>query len=329
VHDWQIETVRGRITDALADELRAFWAREAGFSGAAAEDRLAEVTCVLRDGGELAGVCSVYPAAVPLVADRRFWVFRSLLPGAAEEQWQAMARATFAVLDSDHVPGPDAPEGLCLLADAEQRRRHPEAEWSEPRMVHAGFLADGRQVRIGYFHSEVSSMSPSGSPGSDPITPFTLVRFADQDLVGESEVLELWTREAGLPAEEARRRLGELLFVGVDGSRVAGISTVYLARQSQLQADLWHFRTFTAAAYRRTNVAISLVIATREYLQQRHISGEDRRAQGMVFEIENPELKAVFPRGLWYESDVVFVGENARGDHVRVHWFPGTLTPEP
>jgi hypothetical protein len=48
-----------------------------------------------------------------------------------------------------------------------------------------------------------------------------------------------------------------------------------------------------------------------------------------VFEVENEGLKRYFPHGRWYESDVMFIGENARGAHVRVHYFPGVYAPEP
>ena len=44
------------------------------------------------------------------------------------------------------------PVGLCLLiSDPEVMRRRPEAVWPGVGMMYAGYLEDGRQVRIGYF----------------------------------------------------------------------------------------------------------------------------------------------------------------------------------
>ncbi len=30
---------------------------------------------------------------------------------------------------------------------------------------------------------------------------------------------------------------------------------------------------------------------------------------------------------LWLPADFTFIGENAKGDHVRVHYFPGAHVP--
>ena len=38
----------------------------------------------------------------------------------------------------------------------------------------------------------------------------------------------------------------------------------------------------------------------------------------MIFEIENEGLKTYFNRALWLPLNFVFIGENQRGDHVRV-----------
>lgn len=145
--------MRGRLDDARADQVLEFWAASGALSRSDARERLTEVVCVLRDAdGAVAGVCSVYAADVALIGDRRFWVFRSLLPGAAVDHVPAMISATFAALAAEFDEAPGSPIGLCvLLAGAAERRRRPEAEWPDPRMIYAGYLDDGRQVRIAYF----------------------------------------------------------------------------------------------------------------------------------------------------------------------------------
>ena len=63
-----------------------------------------------------------------------------------------MISAAYTALDSEFDREPGSPIGLCvLIADPEERRRRPEAEWSEHRMIYVGYLADGRQVRVAYF----------------------------------------------------------------------------------------------------------------------------------------------------------------------------------
>jgi hypothetical protein len=96
-----IETVRGHLDERVSEELLAFWARH-GFAGQEARERLEQVVCVLRDRGEIAGASSVFKADVELIGRRRFWVFRSLLPGTAAEHALAMIRATFRRTGTPH-----------------------------------------------------------------------------------------------------------------------------------------------------------------------------------------------------------------------------------
>jgi hypothetical protein len=154
--------------------------------------------------------------------------------------------------------------------------------------------------------------------------------FPDHDLVSEQDVIDLWTRQGGLSPQEAQRRLEELLLVATapDG-QLAGISTAYLKRHPQLRAELWHYRTLVAEPYRQTNVALGMALKARDHLVQRFVRGEDERGIGIIFEIENEILKRFEPKAVWPRTGFVFIGENARGAHLRVHYFPGALAPEP
>jgi hypothetical protein len=159
-----IEVVRGRLSDERADQLVRFWTGEGALDDAAARQRLREVVCVLFDAaGQVAGVNSVYPADVQLIGGRRFWIYRSLLVPAAASAWPAMVSAAFGALEAEFDPGDDGPIGLCLLiADWAELKRRPEAEWSDPRILYAGYLGDGRQVRIGYFAGAKVGVGASG-----------------------------------------------------------------------------------------------------------------------------------------------------------------------
>lgn len=151
--DGSIEVVRGRLSDERAEAILRFWEATGALEGEAAQRRLPEVVCVLSDGsGEVAGVNSVYPESLGLIAGRRFWIYRSLIAPAATGATDAMIEAAFKALEEDFDPGGAGPIGLCLaIADRGEMKRRPEAEWESPRMLYAGFLPDGRQVRIAYF----------------------------------------------------------------------------------------------------------------------------------------------------------------------------------
>jgi hypothetical protein len=148
-----IETVRGGLAGEAAEEVLRFWADNGALEGQAARDRLAEVICLLRDdSGRIAGVNSAFPDEVELVANRRFWVYRSFLVPEAVEAAPAMISHAFEALQAEFQPGEGGPIGLCVLVrDRAEMERRPEAEWSDPRMLYVGYDASGAQVRIGYF----------------------------------------------------------------------------------------------------------------------------------------------------------------------------------
>lgn len=151
----RIEVVRGQLDDARAEQILSFWSEQGAIEGDAAQARLQEVVCVVLDQRDrVVGVNSVYDAPVPLIGNRRFWVYRRLVdPDVDEQVERAMIEETHQALEREFAAGDGGdPVGLCLLiSDPEIMRRHPEAVWPGVGMMYAGYLEDGRQVRLGYF----------------------------------------------------------------------------------------------------------------------------------------------------------------------------------
>ena len=149
----RIEVVRGR-TQHVSDELVAFWGRLGALAGDAADARLPEVVCVVRnDGGTLVGASSAYDARLRLIGNRRLWVFRGLLePGVAGSVEQALINATFDALDDERRRVLDAPAGMCVLVtDRAVMSDLPQAVWPATKLLYAGYLPDGTQVRLRWF----------------------------------------------------------------------------------------------------------------------------------------------------------------------------------
>ena len=159
---------------------------------------------------------------------------------------------------------------------------------------------------------------------------YRIDRFAEQDAISERDLVELWTGEGALPRAEAERRVGEVLLVASDAdARPVGVSSAYLRNNEQLRMELWYYRAFVAKDHRKSAVAVTLAMLGRDLLRERFVSGEDTRASGIVYEVENAGLKAYFHLALWLPTEFLFIGETPRGAHVRVHYFPGALAPMP
>jgi hypothetical protein len=296
------------------------------------------VVCLLRRDGAVRGASSVYDSEVALIGGRRFWIYRSLLDEAVGDQGLTMIRATFTALQDEFYGSPETPIGLCVLLGPGERRRHSvEAVWPDPRMIYAGYVGDGRQVRIGYFENAL--IAPPG-PGvevrpptgySSAVDPgYRIDPFANQERVTGEDVVAFWTREGALALPEAQRRVAELLIVATDReARPVGVSTTVLRRIDQLRTDLWYTRVFVGAAHRRSHLAVGLALAAREQLVGRFASGEDRRAIGIVFEVESQVLKRFLPQAIWPLIEFAFIGESSSGSHVRVFYFPGAPAPGP
>jgi hypothetical protein len=133
-----------------------------------------------------------------------------------------------------------------------------------------------------------------------------------------------------LPGPLARQRVQQVQLVAIAGeSEVAGVSTAYLEHSPELHMDFWYYRTFVGSAHRHTNVARHLISTNRDLLESRFVSGEDTRAQGMIFELEHEGMRRHLNTALWAHSRFVFIGQNQRGWHVRVYYFPGARVPLP
>ena len=153
--------------------------------------------------------------------------------------------------------------------------------------------------------------------------------FAEGD-VGADDVVAMWAKEGALDEAEARRRAEDvaLVVVAPDGD-VAGVSTAWLQQNPTLRLPLWNYRTFVAREHRQGDIAFLLLHATRDHLSSRYTSGADDRAVGMVFEVQNEILKRYRNQAVWPTSRFHFFGEDERGAHHRVHYFPGARAPEP
>jgi hypothetical protein len=265
------------------------------------------------------------------------WVYRSFLAAESPELWTEMFSATFDALESEFEPDRGDPLGVCVLLDGAEAARRPEAIWPEEDLIYAGYLPDGRQVRIRWFWEAASepglpnSLTLGQSMAMDwsideryRVEPYT----ADPGVT--NAILGLWAREGLVRDAEAQRRVHEALNVVIDRDEgLVALSTAYVARSAQLGMDLWYFRTLVATPHRNTHIATQLTMHNRDLLERRFVSGEDTRAGGVCFELQNEGMRKYLNTAIWQPVDFIFVGDNENDDPVRVHYFPGARVPLP
>lgn len=278
---------------------------------------------------------AVQEETIPVVR-RPFWVYRN---SVGDELGVRRFNTAFEDLEKRFSADRSGPLGLAVMVeDQSEMAARPEAVWPDTDLLFAGYAPDGRQVRIRYFWG--AKIGP-GLPSSPSIEQHRDVDYALEDryrieLLSESEavtpddVLDLWEREGAVARNTARRRVHQVRLVAstTDG-RLAGISTVFMERNAQLQMDMWSYRTFVASPDRMSNLAAQLIIRNRDQLTEAFTRGGDTRAQGVLFDLENEGMQRHLNNAYWPPSDFTFIGENQHGHHIRVHYFPGARVPLP
>jgi hypothetical protein len=155
------------------------------------------------------------------------------------------------------------------------------------------------------------------------------VELLEESSFGRDDAIRFWVSEEVLDAEEAERRAGEILYVGIhEGDGLVGISTAYLDVPPRLGVPMWHQRGFVSEGHRESNLGMFFAIWGIAHLEEQFEQGIDRRGLGVVQVIENPGLMRYFNRGWEPPTDMVFIGENEQGHHVRIHPFPSATLPE-
>jgi hypothetical protein len=339
VIEHSIQVLRGGLRKERTGEILEFLAAEGALEGEPALRRLSEVICLVLEGDRIVGIGSAYPAEVPEVADRPFWIYESLGVSSGG-RWAATFNASFEELSQRFGRSGTGPVGVCVIVtDPTEMERRPEAVWPDTELMLAAYTDRDSQVRIRYFWGAAIAPGNPDSPSLDqtrvqeyPLEDrYRIEPLTETSRVSQDDVLRLWAREGALPEdEEARRRVREVQLVATESDAgVVGVSSLYLQRNAQLRMQLWYYRTFVAREHRQSSLAAQLIFGNRDLMEERFVSGEDTRAGGMVFELENEGMMRHFNKALWLPADFTFIGENERGAHVRVHYFPGARAPLP
>ncbi|HKR23933.1 MAG TPA: GNAT family N-acetyltransferase, partial [Allosphingosinicella sp.] len=205
--------------------------------------------------------------------------------------------------------------------------RMPVAPVSELMLV--GHTEDGRQIRVAWFdHFRFDGPAVPVLALSDELIGrlFSGVelrpawRLGDRRL--EQDAIDFWTRLNLLPpGADPEQRAGELAAIAYKDGRVAGVTTIALARMEQVRARLGMMRGAVDPEHRRSGVGLALLFFTRPLIERWSMDHPEERVAGLGAVMQTPDLAAWEAQPYWPKTGFGLIGFAPDGNQVRVSWF--------
>lgn len=128
--------------------------------------------------------------------------------------------------------------------------------------------------------------------------------------------------------QQANARLSQLVFaVRTEDGKVIGVSTAHKVYVGQLKNHLYSFRCFLDPGYRIPGLMSTLVVKTRDWLEEIHQTdgSEKDRCIGLITLVENERIMKYRNEAIWPASKMVYIGNSPKGLHIRVYYFKKAL----
>ena len=142
-------------------------------------------------------------------------------------------------------------------------------------------------------------------------------------------IRKLWKRNFPAMTEvQAHARLKQVVFaIRNETGEVVGVSTCYKAYISQLENHLFAFRCFIDPAFRIPGLTSTLLVKTRDFLEQttEQEVDEKERCIGMITLVENDRIMKFRNEAIWPASRMAYIGNSPKGYHIRVYYFKKAL----
>jgi GNAT superfamily N-acetyltransferase len=133
----------------------------------------------------------------------------------------------------------------------------------------------------------------------------------------------LWIEQGAITDEAAiKERLPQLCVLARDANdKLLAITTAYEHHSQRLGNDFYAMRMFVGEDARRMQIGFHLLHKLIQALEARFVTGQQTRCIGVLFELENQAVQKARPQAIWPTTGFVYVGNNAKGDHIRVRYF--------
>lgn len=150
-----------------------------------------------------------------------------------------------------------------------------------------------------------------------------------KDPAWQEKVKLLWKKHfPETPEAVLSERVKQVVFVicTSDGN-VVGISTAYKSFIMHLKHNFYAFRCFIDAEYRVPGLTSTLLVKTRDFLEEIHQTdgAENERCIGVITLVENERIMKHRNEAIWSASQMVYIGNSPKGYHIRVYYFRRVL----
>jgi hypothetical protein len=143
------------------------------------------------------------------------------------------------------------------------------------------------------------------------------------------EVKIMWRKHfSSLTEDQLNARLDQVVFaLRTPEGKVVGVSTAHKAYIGQLKNHLYSFRCFLDTEHRIPGLMSTLIVKTRDWLEEIHQSDGDEknRCIGMITLVENERIMKFRNEAIWRASKMVYIGNSPKGFHIRAYYFKKAL----
>lgn len=150
----------------------------------------------------------------------------------------------------------------------------------------------------------------------------------DSPVSGElaREILDLWTKSAGLTDEQAKKRLTELILYVRDGSgQIIGVATAGKTYFQQIQNYVYAYRCFIEPEARVPALDTQMIVRTKDFLQKKSEQETENRCVGILTIVQNEVIKQNWKQAIWLGADMIYVGNTPEGHHIRIGYFKNAM----
>jgi hypothetical protein len=147
------------------------------------------------------------------------------------------------------------------------------------------------------------------------------------------ELMAFWQANQAIvePAAAATRALQAVCIARDEAGALCGIGTAVVKILPRLRQPMYYYRQYFAKGLRGQHQELPFYLRAKQVLQDYNDSLAQPESLGILLEVENSKIAAVYKHAYEPAFDATFIGYSPRGLQLRVSYFEGArlLAPSP